>query len=103
MKFCPLCDSRMSKTTVNGVITFQCVCQHTIVGGAADSLMSEQQTSSESDVKYEQLILNSPYDAAGLKVAINCKCGLDFMSMVRYGAQEKIVYVCSCGHRQNQA
>lgn len=103
IQFCPICNSRMTKSTTAAGIIYVCICQHTVAGTAEDSLMSEQRSNtSESDIKYEQLIANSANDPAGYKVSALCECGVDFMTLVRYGEQEKIIYVCTCGRRRTE-
>jgi DNA-directed RNA polymerase subunit M/transcription elongation factor TFIIS len=99
MKFCPECQSLMSKTTTpSGNILFHCRCQLVIDGGDDDSLMAEQYLeTAESNHKHDVFIENSPYDQAGNIIEIDCPdCGLNFMTMVRIGVRETVMYTCSC-------
>lgn len=100
MKFCPVCESLMTKSTsATGLIVFQCRCQLVIEGQPDDTLMAEEYLeTAESNLKHEVFIENSPFDPAGNKVLRNClRCGLDFLTMIRIGTNETTMYTCSCG------
>lgn len=99
MKFCPLCESRMNKTTATGSIQFVCRCQETIPGAPEDTLMSEE-LSQSSNAKYEVFIDNAPFDLASNKVLMPCpNCSLPFLNMIRVGINEQVLYVCRCGFK----
>lgn len=102
MKFCPQCDSVMSKSTsVTGQIVFLCRCQLSVDGGPNDTLMAEEYLeTAESNLKHDVFIENSPFDPAGNVVLKDCpKCNLNFMTMIRIGVNETTMYACSCGYR----
>ncbi len=100
MKFCNECHSRMDKTTESGEIIFQCRCGNRIVGNTEDSLMSSGTISgnNESKSKYTMFLDVAAYDPAAYRVAKDCQnCKLDYMTKVRFGQNETIAYVCTCG------
>ncbi len=102
MKFCPICDSVMTKiTTISGLIVFQCRCQKTIEGTAEDSLMFEDDAEyNASELKHEVFIENAPYDLAGHTVLKDCpRCSLNFMTMIIPGDNQMAMYVCMCGYK----
>ncbi|SIP85872.1 Hypothetical protein PACV_157 [Pacmanvirus A23] len=102
MRFCPQCSSVMTKSTsVTGSIVFQCVCRLIIEGQDDDSLMAQGfLETAESNLKHEVFIENSPYDPAANVVLKDCpQCGLNFMVMVRIGAQETTMFSCRCGYK----
>lgn len=101
MKFCNYCGSSMSKRTATGAIVFHCRCQVQLNGNPEDSLMFEDLLeTSESNLKHEVFIENSAFDPARNIVLKDCpKCGLDFLTMIRVGVNEVVMYSCSCGFR----
>lgn len=99
MKFCPLCESKMNKSTVTGTIQFVCRCTNTIPGMPEDSLMSEE-ISTDSNIKYEVFIDNAPHDPAAYRIMKPClSCGLPYLVMIRVGVSEQVLYVCTCGFK----
>ena len=99
MKFCPLCESRMTKDTVTGNIVFKCRCTKEIMGEGDDSLMSEG-ISTDSNAKYEVFIDNAAFDTAANKVLSQCtNCGLPYLTLIRVGINEQVMYVCRCGFK----
>lgn len=103
MQFCPMCESHMEKTTGSGAVHFQCKCLLDLVGTDEDTLMSEMYLeATESNLKHEVFIDNAPFDTAGNIVKKDCPdCGLDFLTLIRIGTQEQVIYVCTCGYRSN--
>ena len=52
----------------------------------------------ETTEMYKRLIQVSPFDRVNQLVAKSCsKCGLDYMTQIRVGESEAIVYTCKCG------
>lgn len=104
LKFCPECDSMMTKSTsVLGNIVFQCRCQISIDGSRDDTLMAEEYLETGgSDLKHEVFIENAPFDAAAHVVFKDCpNCGLNFMTMIRVGVNESTLYACRCNFRSS--
>ena len=106
MKFCPTCESVMSKsTTATGAIVFFCRCQLAIDGTADDTLMAEEYLeTAESNLKHEVFIENSSFDPAANIVLKDCPdCGLNFLTMIHIGVDETTMYTCTCGYRATYA
>lgn len=104
IKFCPECQSHMIKTFDREKnIIFECRCKYTINGEDDDTLMFEQQfTTEESNLKHETFIEMSPFDTAANIVRKDCpKCNLDFLILIRVSENQNIMYTCSCGYRSN--
>ena len=92
----------MIKTAApDGQIVFRCHCQVTVAGGKDDTLMAEgSYDQQENDLKHATFIERAPYDLAGNIVMKSCpQCALDFLTMIRVGANETTMYACGCGWR----
>jgi len=93
----------MTKSTTTGRIVFECVCRNTVDGGPEDTLMAEGYLrASESNLKHEVFIEQSLYDLARNIIKADCpKCGMDFLTTVRVGESEDLMYLClpDCGFR----
>lgn len=91
-------------TTATGAIVFRCRCQYTIDGEPDDTLMAEEYLEIQSNLKHDVFIENAPFDAAANIVMKDCpNCGLNFMVMIRVGANETTMYSCSCNFRATHA
>lgn len=102
MRFCTHCGSNMSKSVVTGQVQFSCRCQiQEKKGTAEDTLMYEEMLeTAESNLKHEVFIENSPFDAAANIVMKDCpKCNLNFITLIRVGINEAVMYTCTCGFR----
>ena len=102
MRFCPQCESVMTKsTTATGSIVFHCRCQYMIEGNPDDTLMAEGfLETSQGNLKHDVFIENAPFDAAANIVLKDCpQCGLNFMTMIRIGISETTMYTCSCNYQ----
>lgn len=101
MRFCTECQSHLNKSTATGTIIFHCRCMAQYPGNPEHTLMSEGYLeASESNMKHETFIENSPYDPVRNIVLKDCPdCGLNFMTMIRVGSQELMIFVCDCGAR----
>ena len=89
----------MTKNTVTGTIQYVCRCTNSIPGVPEDTLMSEE-ISSTSNVKYEVFIDNAAHDPAAYHVMNEClNCKLPFLTMIRVGISEQVLYVCKCGFK----
>ena len=88
----------MKRETYTGSVNFRCpTCQNLVPGNEYDVAYLQSSRTDTTIGGYNNLIKNTPNDPAGLKIKKDCdKCGLDFMSMLRLGASEKIVYRCGC-------
>jgi hypothetical protein len=91
----------MVKDTSTGNIIFKCNCNNIIVGSADDSLMYEEHLeTSHSNLKHEVFIENAPFDPAAFIINTPCgNCSLPYLTSIRVGMQEQVLYVCSCGFK----
>lgn len=99
IRFCPECQSCMQKNTSTGTIGFVCRCQLPLPGEPSDTLMYEKVIeASETNLKYSVFIDNAAHDLARNIVRIDCpQCKLDYMTIIRIGINETVMYVCDCG------
>lgn len=104
MNFCKECQAYLIKNiTSNDEIVFECFeCDLRTNGTAEDTLLEEEFTQSAiTDLIHEQFVLNSAYDDAGNKILRDCKkCGLNFMTKIRRGEMQTVLYTCSCGNQE---
>jgi len=101
MKFCDICESRMVKSTATGRIIFICGCGNPVDGTPDDTLIySRQTTMSHSNLKHEVGIENAPFDNARYIIETPCgSCSLPYITSIRVGVQEQVLYVCGCGFK----
>lgn len=100
MRFCPDCQLTMRRDVATGAVVFKCACGHEEKGGPADArLFGETLKAEATEDKYRRLIRGAAHDRVNQQVAQECpRCGLDFLTQLRVGAQEVVVHVCSCGY-----
>lgn len=94
----------MFRNTETGAVVFQCFCGVEEEGGGEDALIaSDILTSSETAHMYQRLLANAARDRVNQQVSRVCEdCGLDYMTQVRLGVREVIVWTCKCGHRTDK-
>ena len=99
IKYCDVCNNIIFPDTSSGELIFKCYCGKPFKADDYDSLRHEQYYNTvESDQKYETLLDISPFEPGGNKVLRECpKCGLNYMTKIYIGIDEKIRHVCSCG------
>ncbi len=86
-------------TTIEGNIEFRCICENVILGGVEDTLMDEGSLEArESADKYDIALKSATRDRAAYIVKYDCECGLDYMTLVRYGPNKTTEYRCECGY-----
>ena len=102
MRFCPTCNLVMRRDPSTGVVKFHCSCGYEEVGTPADArIEGKQLTSSETTEMYENLLKTAAHDRVNQLVHRLCKaCGLDYMTQVRVGKAEAIIYKCKCGNQE---
>jgi DNA-directed RNA polymerase subunit M/transcription elongation factor TFIIS len=105
MRFCPICESRMIKDTTTGQIIFKCNCSNKMDGKPEDTLMYEEHLEARhSNLKHEVFIENAPYDPAAFIIKEPClNCSLPYLTSIRVGVQEQVIYVCRCGFKSTYA
>lgn len=99
-KFCPKCEKSLELSTTTGELIFKCpVCQEQVKGSPYDTLMPANYVTIEENVElWHNIIQNAPFDRVSEKVDIACKkCGRDYLTRLRLGKNESIVYSCKCG------
>jgi DNA-directed RNA polymerase subunit M/transcription elongation factor TFIIS len=101
MKQCPYCESRtMVRVVADGEVYFQCPCSAREKGKPEDRLLkSGGNTSVGNSEKYNTLTATAAHSQAVLKVAKDCpSCGLPYLTLVRVGDEETIIFTCkNCG------
>lgn len=100
MKICPQCERTMERVIAVDKIIFRCFCGTEIAGGPEDArIASHVYHAGETADKYQKLILNSPHDRTNQQVRKDCpQCGLDYLTQLRIGPEEVIIYTCKCGY-----
>lgn len=102
MKFCNCCDRAIKKKIVMGSVIFKCVCGNVEETNPEDVLISNiALNSSETTEMYNNLIDLAPFDRTTQLIKADCpNCGIDYMSQIRVGTSEIIVYRCRCGYKK---
>lgn len=99
MRFCGACGRVMRVETGTGSVEYSCSCGRQEAGGPeAARVFGDVLTSTEVTEMYDRLVRSAPFDRTCQLVAKTCPdCGLDYMSQIRVGAAEVIIYRCKCG------
>jgi hypothetical protein len=76
-----------------------------VQGSAADARISgEVLGAGETTTMYRGLIRTAAFDRTNQQVMRACvSCGLDYMTQIRVGDAEAIVYKCKCGREESGA
>jgi hypothetical protein len=101
MNFCSQCQACLEKEILpSGSILFTCSCGITRAGTDDDTLILEEfPEMADMTQKYDVFIENSAHDPAGYIIKEDCpKCHLDFMTLIRVGVNETVMYTCTCGY-----
>lgn len=103
MRFCEVCDRAMVRNISTGKVVYRCVCGNSIPGAPHEARLGGASfTTAETTEMYERLISNAPADRTGQLVLRDCTaCGLNYMTLLRIGPAETIIYACKCGYRSN--
>lgn len=91
----------MALRTSTGDIDWICPSCETVVPGTAEDarVSGEVHGSSDTTAMYDSLLRHSAFDETNQLVARDCACGRDYMTQVRVGVNERIIYTCRCGAR----
>jgi DNA-directed RNA polymerase subunit M/transcription elongation factor TFIIS len=102
MKFCNNCNRAIKKKIVLGSIVFNCICGYIEPTKPEDVLISNITVNSTETIDmYSNLIELAPYDRTTQLIKLDCPiCGLDYLSQIRVGNSEIIVYRCKCGYKK---
>jgi DNA-directed RNA polymerase subunit M/transcription elongation factor TFIIS len=102
MKFCSICSRTIKKNISMGNVIFKCVCGNIEKTLPEDSLISDP-TISENETMgmYDNLIEFAPFDRTNQLIKMDCPtCGLDYLTQIRVGTSEVIIYRCKCGYKK---
>ena len=102
MRFCPKCDLTMRRNTYSGTVVYWCPCGVEETGDPADARIGGAVLGAgQTTLIYSLLIRTASFDRTNQLVKRHCpQCGLDYMTQVRVGDAEVIVYTCKCGHQE---
>jgi hypothetical protein len=91
----------MEISTITGKLLFKCpICAEQVNGDAYDVRMpSVFHASDESTELWINIIKNAPHDRVSQLVDKECKnCKRSYMTRLRLGNNETIIYSCKCGY-----
>lgn len=102
MKFCSKCNRSIKKKIVLGSVLFKCICGNVEETKDEDVLISNITiNSTETTEMYNNLIELAPFDRTTQLVKLYCpQCGRDYLSQIRVGTSEIIIYRCKCGYKK---
>ena len=103
MRVCPACHTRtMVRQIRPESVVFLCPCGAEVSGGSAARLITGGETAEVAHAeKYKNVVRNAPHSRVGLRVARECTaCDLPYMTLVRVGEEQAIIYACKCGHQE---
>lgn len=102
MKFCSICNRAIKKRIVMGSVLFKCECGNAEETNPEDVLISNITTNTtETTEMYNNLIDLAPFDRTNQLIKEICPtCGLDYLTQIRVGTSEIIVYRCKCGYKK---
>ena len=102
MKFCSSCNRAIKKRIVMGAVVFNCVCGNSEESKPEDVLISNITLNyTETTEMYNNLIELAPFDRTTQLIKFDCpNCGRDYVSQIRVGTSEIIVYRCKCGYKK---
>jgi len=90
----------MLRDTSSDTVRFTCYCGVGVEGDPEDArIAGDVLHAGETEEMYRRLILNAAHDRVNQQVKKDCpNCGLDYMTQIRVGAREVVVWVCKCGY-----
>lgn len=92
----------MVKNTESSAVVFRCACGQEVPGRPEDALITSTQIGeTELTEMFKGILRRAPFDRTTKHVLRNCVCGLDYMCEVRLGTEERVFYVCDCGHSES--
>lgn len=99
VRMCPECERTMDRDTSSGAVIFICYCGRKVPGGPADArIAGEVYDAGETQDMYKRLVKSAPHDRVNQLVSRDCpECGLDYMTQIRVGDREVVIWICKCG------
>ena len=90
----------MVRDTGTGSIMFNCYCGVQEKGDKMDALIaSDVLHTGQTAEMYRRLMRNAAHDRVNQQVKKDCpNCGRDYMTQIRVGDREVVVWVCKCGY-----
>ena len=101
MSFCPKCDRAMVRATATGAVQWHCTaCGEVVDGTLWDARVGGSVAGAGETLDvYQRLIRAAPFDRVNMLVKRDCPdCGRDYMTQLRLGEDEVIIFACKCGH-----
>lgn len=101
MKFCSVCGRAIKKKIIMGSVVFRCVCTNIEESTPEDVLISNMTTSTtDTPEMYYNLIELAPFDRTNQIIKKDCPlCGLNYLTQIRVGVSEIVIYKCKCGYK----
>lgn len=103
---CPECSRVMHMDTTGDRLKFICHCGISTIAKDDETRILTRTIDSGSNkgVGYENLIKNSSFDRVNNLVKKDCpKCSINYMTQIRIGEDENIIYTCKCGYNSIKA
>ena len=100
VKFCPVCEKSL-EVSFGTTIIFKCpVCQTVVPSTPEDVRMPTAFHATEENIElWNNIRKNAPFDRVTEKVKKDCpQCKRDYLTMLRLGKNEYVVYACKCGY-----
>ncbi len=92
----------MIRDPSSGAVVFRCPCGIEEPGRPEDARIGGAVLGAgETTEMYRRLIQTAPFDRTNQLVRRSCPdCGRDYMTQIRVGDAEVIIYKCKCGHEE---
>lgn len=105
MRFCQDCGHAMQRETVSGAVEFRCYCGRLEKGAPEDArIASAVLGNAETAEMFRRLIDAAAFDRVNQQMRRWCRdCGRDYMTLVRVGESETVIYKCQCGREESGA
>lgn len=102
MRFCESCDLAMVRDTSSGSVVFRCRCGAEDPGAPEDArIVGADLGAAKTAESHRNLIHLAPLDRVCAQVRRDCPdCGRDYMTLVRVGEAEVVIFRCRCGRQE---
>ena len=102
--YCPECERVMQRNTSTGRVNFICYCGVKLKGTPADALIANfVLNAAQTTEMYRRLIKSAAFGRVNKQVMRDCpKCGLDYMTQIRVGKDEFVIWTCKCGYQTSR-
>jgi predicted RNA-binding Zn-ribbon protein involved in translation (DUF1610 family) len=106
MRTCPDCERVMDVDVSTGQVVHTCAtCGKRVDGADEDArIFGDVLDAGETEAMFRRLIRSAAFDRVNEQVAKDCpECGLDYLTQIRVGARQVVVFVCKCGYDSSRA